>query len=174
MSFFTSIFGGKSGRARYQPLYRAIVAAARDPDWYRDGRVPDTIDGRFDMVAAILSLVLLRLEREGARAGGASALIAELFIEDMEGTVRQLGIGDLMVGKHVGNMMGAVGGRLTALRTAIEEGADLAGPVRRNVFHDAPPSPEAVDHVAARLQRFHDGLGALPSEHILAGELPAL
>jgi cytochrome b pre-mRNA-processing protein 3 len=50
------------------PLYNQIVAKAREPHWYIEGQVPDSIDGRFDMVAAILSLVLLRLEDSGSYA----------------------------------------------------------------------------------------------------------
>lgn len=149
------------------------MAAAREPRWYAEGGVPDTIDGRFDMVVAVLALVLLRLEREGCETSAASALLAETFIEDMEGTVRQLGIGDLKVGKHVGNMMGAVGGRLTSFRSAIEADSGFAEPVRRNIFHDAPPSDESVRYVADRLDRLHRSLVALPIDRILAGEVPA-
>ena len=65
MSFFQRIFGETKQREPLQPLYRAIVAKGRVPAWYREGHVPDTLDGRFDMIAAVLSLVLLRLEQEG-------------------------------------------------------------------------------------------------------------
>lgn len=148
------------------------MAKARDPSWYRDGGVPDTIDGRFDMIVAVLALVLLRLERDGRETSEAAALLAELFIEDMEGTVRQLGIGDLMVGKHVGNMMGAVGGRLTAFREAIESGSGFEAPVRRNIFRDSPLSEEAVRSVAERLERFHNSLGEAATADILGGKIP--
>lgn len=167
MTLLQRIFGGRSGRARLEPLYRAIVAAARDPAWYRDGQVPDTIDGRFDMVAALTALVLLRLEGE-AEAKAEAVLLTELFIDDMEGTVRQIGIGDLVVGKHVGRMVGALGGRLGAFR----ESAELGAAVRRNIFHDAPPSEDGPAWVAERLERFRDGLAAAPLERLLAGELP--
>ena len=59
MSFLARIFGERQQRERYRPLYRAVVAAARDPLWYREGGVSDTINGRFDMLAAVLALVLL-------------------------------------------------------------------------------------------------------------------
>ena len=65
MSFLQKFFPDKRQRAALAPLYAAIVAEARDPFWYREGQVPDTIDGRFDMVAAVTALVLLRLEAEG-------------------------------------------------------------------------------------------------------------
>ena len=64
------------------PLYSAIVVEARRPDWYRAG-VPDTIDGRFDMVASVLSLVLLRLEREGPEPRSSQTLLTETFVDDM-------------------------------------------------------------------------------------------
>ena len=87
--------------------------------------MPDTLDGRFDMIAAILALVLLRLEAEGEAGRGPSVLLTEIFIDDMDGTLRQIGIGDYVVGKHVGRMMGALGGRLAAFRAGRRAG--LAG-----------------------------------------------
>ena len=64
-------------------LYRRIVAAAREPAWYQAGMVPDTVDGRFDVVALVLALVLLRLEREDE--GQFSADLTERSIADMDG-----------------------------------------------------------------------------------------
>ena len=113
------------------------------------------------MVAALLSLALLRLEREGAAAKDDSVLLTELFIADMDGSIRQMGIGDLMVGKHLGWMMGALGGRLTAFRDA-GAGA-LDAPVGRNIYPDSPPSAEALFFVSARLGRFRDTLAAWPA-----------
>ena len=80
MSFLSRIFGsGRSDRARMLPLYRAIVAEGRDPVWYRDGRVPDTIDGRFDVIAAVMALLLLRLEHEeNGETRRATTLLTEL------------------------------------------------------------------------------------------------
>lgn len=149
-----------------------MVRTAREPAWYLEGGVPDTLDGRFDMIAATLALVLLRLESEGKVHSQASVMIAELFIEDMDGSIRQMGIGDLMVGKHVGKMMSALGGRLTAFREAIREGSGFGHPVRRNIFHDGPPSEEAVAFVAAKLESFHEELGRRPANQILAGAIP--
>ena len=118
MSFLARIFGGKSEREAYRPLYDAVVNAARDPAWYIEGQVPDTMDGRFDMIAAVTALVLLRLEAEGEAGRGPSVLLTETFIDDMDATLRQMGVGDHVVGKHVGRMMSALGGRLAAFREA--------------------------------------------------------
>lgn len=171
MSFLTRIFGGRSERAALDPLYRAIVAAGRDPAWYRAG-VPDTLDGRFDVIASLLALVLLRMEKEGALARRPSVLLTEVFIDDMDGTVRQMGIGDQVVGKHVGRMMSALGGRLAAFREAEGDADAFAGAVRRNVFRDAPPSEGAVVSVSARLSGFRSALADMAYGDLLAGRLP--
>ena len=167
VSLLTRMFGSAGARDALAPLYRAVVARGRDPAWYREGAVPDTIDGRFDMIAAVLALVLLRLEAEGEAGRRPSVLLTEIFIDDMDGTLRQIGIGDHVVGKHVGRMMGALGGRLAAFREGPFEAA-----VRRNIFHESPPSDGAVLSVAARLQCLADALAATDLDALLAGRLP--
>lgn len=171
MSFLTRIFGGRSERAALEPLYVAIVERGRDPIWYREGGVPDTLDGRFDMLASLLALVLLRMEQEGAAARRSTVLLTETFIEDMDGTVRQMGIGDHVVGKHVGRMMSALGGRLAAYREAEDEAA-FAAAVRRNIFRDAPAPEAAPELVARRLAGFRGALGAVAYPELLEGKLP--
>lgn len=170
MSFFTRIFGSRkrSGEGLV-PLYTAIVAEARDPAWYRDGAVPDTLDGRFDMIAALLTLVLLRLEAAGLASD--SVALTETFIADMDGSVRQMGIGDMMVGKHVGRMVSALGGRLSAFRAAGDGSLEPA--VVRNIFHESPPSAQAVAFVTARLERFRESVAALAPAALLEGKLTA-
>ena len=172
MSLLQRIFGETRERAALDPLYRAVVAAGRDPVWYREGGVPDTLDGRFDMIAAVLALILIRLEQEGEEGRAPSVLLTEIFIDDMDGTLRQIGIGDYVVGKHVGRMMSALGGRLAAFRDAGAAGGDLRAAVRRNIFHEAPPSEQAPALVAERLERFRGALGAAPLAGLLEGRLP--
>lgn len=171
MSLFQRIFGEKKQRAPLLPLYEAIVAKGRRPAWYLDGKVPDTLDGRFDMIAAILSLVLLRLEKEDEAVRGQTVLLTEIFIDDMDGTLRQLGVGDYVVGKHVGRMMSALGGRLGALREAVASG-DFRGAVARNIYREEVPSDAALAFVADGLARFSAGLEAASAADILAGRLP--
>lgn len=167
MSLLARMFGETRERAALAPLYRAVVERGRDPAWYRDFGVPDTIDGRFDMIAAILALALIRLEAEGEEGRRASVLLTEIFIDDMDATLRQIGIGDYVVGKHVGRMMSALGGRLGALRER-----PFGAAVRRNIFHESPPSEESVEAVAGRLEELADALAATALETLLAGRLP--
>ncbi|MGI4731881.1 MAG: ubiquinol-cytochrome C chaperone family protein [Janthinobacterium lividum] len=159
------------------PLYNAIVLRARAPHWYLDGAVPDTVDGRFDMVAAVLSTVLLRMEGE-AGAAVPSARLTERFVEDMDGQLRQLGIGDIVVGKHIGKMMSMLGGRLGAYRdgfAALDRGdgeTSLAEAVVRNVFRGAAPVPAALDHVRSNLAALRERLAVVPLAVFVAGDLP--
>ena len=173
MSFLQRIFGRTDRRVAFDPLYRAIVASAREPAWYREGSVPDTVDGRFGLVAALTALVLLRLEKEGEAGREPAVLLTELFVADMDASLRQIGIGDYVVGKHIGRLMGALGGRLGTLREARAQRAPLEPFVRRNIFHDAPPSDEAAAWVSERLERIATALDAEPLAALLAGAMPA-
>jgi cytochrome b pre-mRNA-processing protein 3 len=134
--------------------------------------VPDTLEGRFDMLATIVALALIRLEAEGDRARAESVALTEIFIDDMDGTLRQIGIGDFVVGKHVGKLVGALGGRLGALRDALPDQAALEPAVRRNVFRDGPASDVEVAWAAARLRGLHERLAATAVEPLLAGAFP--
>ena len=166
------LFGDRDERSGLAPLYRAIVTEGRLPFWYREGRVPDTLDGRFDMIAALLSLVLLRLEGEGERGRGPSALLTEVFVDDMDGQLRQMGIGDIVVGKHIGKMRAALGGRLTAYREGLAEGGDLEGALERNLYRGEPIEQAAVAAVAGRLRGFSEALRATPFDALVQGRLP--
>jgi cytochrome b pre-mRNA-processing protein 3 len=126
------------------------------------------------MVATMVALALLRLEAEGGAAKAESVRLTETFIDDMDGTLRQLGIGDFVVGKHVGKLVGALGGRLGALREALEKGAPLEPVVRRNVFREGPADEAQLGFVAGRLRRLHEALAGTGMEPLLAGALPPL
>lgn len=172
LALLSRLFGDRRERSALRPLYDALVAAAREPAWYRDGGVPDTLEGRFDMVATMLALALLRLEAEGDRAKADSVALTEIFIDDMDGTLRQIGIGDFVVGKHVGKLVGALGGRLGALREALPGGGGLEPAVRRNLFRDGPATDAQVAWVADRLRRLNDRLAGTAMEPLLAGAFP--
>ncbi len=152
-------------------LYNAVVARARQPHWYLDGGVADDVDGRFDTIAAVLSMVLLRLEDEGQPAAALNASLAECFVDDMDGQLRQIGIGDIMVGKHIGRMMGMLGGRLGAYREGLAHGS-LAEPLVRNLYRGKAPAPAAIAHVDAALTGFRADLNGVGLDRLREGMLP--
>lgn len=155
-------------RAALRPLWHRTVEISREPEWYATCGVADTVPGRFDMVTAVLSLVLLRLEQ--ARCGAETALLTELFVEDMDGQLRESGVGDVVVGKHVGKLMATLGGRLGAYRAALAEDDDgaLAEAVRRNVTVNEGVGPEPL---AMRLRELADRLFATEADELLAGRI---
>ncbi|HEY6817615.1 MAG TPA: ubiquinol-cytochrome C chaperone family protein [Croceibacterium sp.] len=174
MSMLARLFRPKAAadadpREALRPLWHRIVALSRDPAFYRDDGVADSVPGRFDMISMLLAVVLLRLERDRvlAREG---ALLTELFIEDMDGQLRESGVGDVVVGKKVGKLVSVLGGRLGALREARASGerATLEATLARNVTMQDGRGTEAL---AARLQAFDDQVAALDSKTLLAGGL---
>ncbi|MCB2072200.1 MAG: hypothetical protein H6917_14340 [Novosphingobium sp.] len=171
VSFLSRIFGrsgflgSKDDRAHVRPLWHHVVAIAREPRWYADFGVADTVGGRFDAITLILSLVLLRMEREESLIEP-SVRLTELFVEDMDGQLRQNGIGDLVVGKHIGRLMSVLGGRLGAIREALPQGEDaLAQVVARNVTLTDGADPAKLAHEAKELA---NRLECLSADEIIA------
>jgi cytochrome b pre-mRNA-processing protein 3 len=170
MRLLQRLFGAPD-RGTAPALYDAVVALGRAPHWYEAGQVPDTIDGRFDMIAAVLAMVLLRLEAEPAGIPQSTAL-AECFIADMDSQLREIGIGDVVVGKHLGKMMGMLGGRLGAYREGLAAGS-MHETLVRNVYRGTPPGDAAIEHVERELLALRATFAATPLDPFLAGELRA-
>ena len=172
MSLFARLFGTQSDpREQWRPLWHTIVEQAREPDWYRMCGVADTVEGRFDMITLVLSLVLLRMEGDEELAPH-TALVTELFVEDMEGQLREAGIGDPTVGKKIGTLMSSMGGRLGTYRTALgdEDRAALAEALRRNVTMAQEDEAHAL---AERMMRLHKRLERTERQQLRAGEIAA-
>lgn len=169
MTLLQRLFG-RQDRGTAPALYQAIVARAREPHWYLEGAVPDTVDGRFDMIAAVLVLVLLRLEQAPEGIAPSTAL-AECFVDDMDGQLREIGIGDIVVGKHIGRMMGMLGGRLGAFRTGLAEGT-LRPALVRNLYRGEAPDDAALAYVESALLALRHALAATTVTTIVSGALP--
>ena len=172
MGLIQRIFGRTADpAAAMRPLYEQIVARARQPHWYEEGGVPDTIDGRFDMVAGVLSLVLLRLEPE-QDARQESVWLTETFVADMDGQLREIGIGDVSVGKQMGKMMSALGGRLGAYRDGMRAADDeaLSAAIRRNIFREEPAPGGGVAHIASEMRAYARDLARSATPALLVGK----
>lgn len=169
MSFLDRLFSAtRDPRETVRPLWGRVVEEARAPDWYREGGVADTLEGRFDMVTLVLALVVLRMERSEALAPQ-TAPLTEIFVEEMDGQLRQSGVGDLMVGKQIGRLMATLGGRMGALRAALAgPGGALGEVVERNVtLSDSADVPA----IAARLGALAGRLDATEDTALMAGEI---
>ncbi len=153
------------------PLYQAIVGEARDPFWYSEGEVPDTLDGRFDMLAAVGALVMVRLEEAGEEGRHPQVMLTEIFVDDMDGQLREAGIGDIIVGKHVGRMLAALGGRIGAYRDGLNSAPALNDALVRNLYRGVAPDPGALAKVAERMKVLEAQLKQAALADILSGRV---
>lgn len=155
-------------REAIRPLWHRMIEIAREKPWYAQYGVADTVAGRFDAVALVMALVMLRMEGEEALIEP-SARLTELFVEDMDGQLRQSGIGDLVVGKHVGKLMSALGGRIVALREGLEQDdAALAQVLERNMTLLTSADTTAL---AAQVRHLHRQIAALATPDLLAARI---
>ncbi len=152
--------------------YTAIVAQARQSGFYARLHVPDTIDGRFEMIMLHMILVLNRLRGEGGAVADFSQELFDLFFADMDGSLREMGVGDLGVPKKVKKMAEAFYGRAAAFGEAIGSGSrqQLVEAVERNLFA-GEGDPLAAGAIAGYLRAAADGLAGQTTDEIMAGAL---
>ena len=132
-------------------LFDAVTAEARDPHWYVEGGIPDTLDGRFAMLATIAALAIVRLEQLGEDGNWLSVALTERFIDVMEAEHRELGLGDPSVGKTVRKLVGLLSGRVDLIRSAVAGASKWRGCVRRSLYKDEPAG-DALAHASASLK----------------------
>jgi cytochrome b pre-mRNA-processing protein 3 len=145
--------------SRGAELFDAVTAAARKPHWYIEGAVPDTLNGRFAMLAALMAIALVRLERDGKAGNAVSVALTERFIEVMESEHRELGVGDPTLGKTVRKLVGMLARRTESWRSAIAGSADWIEATRTSLYKDNVAA-DALRHSAAELERWSARLGA--------------
>ena len=170
MSLLNRLLGRPDpAQEQVRPLWLKVVEIAREPDWYARGGIADSVPGRFDAITLVLALVMLRMERDPALSAP-SGRLTELFVNDMDGQLRQSGIGDLSVGKQIGKLMGALGGRIEAFRAGLAESEDAAliAAVDRNLTFGENGNPAAV---ASEIRALSAALARLSDDELLAGKI---
>jgi len=159
--------------ATAETLNRQIVEAARRPALFAEYGVPDTLDGRYEMVCLHAHLVLRRLKAEhAATAGLAQALFDRMFLEFDQG-LREAGAGDLGVARRIKQMATGFYGRIAAYDAGLAEAAPgvLEEALRRNAYGTVTPSDAAVARLAVLARRTDEALAAQPVGEIMAGRL---
>lgn len=126
-------------------LYCSAVAAARTPFNYRELGVPDTLDGRFDLVGLYVFLLIRRLQTVPAAGAALAQAVFDAMFSDMDLNLREMGVGDLSVGKRVRAMWEAFHGRANAYQGPLDTGDSqgLAAALARNVWRDPSRLPPA-------------------------------
>lgn len=151
-------------------LFDAATALAREAHWYVEGQVPDTLDGRFAVLATVIALVLVRLEREGEAGNVASVALTERFIHVMESEHRELGLGDPTLGKTVRKLVGSLARRTELWRTATSDDSEWAAATRGSLYKEEAAGP-AVVHSGTALEQLWATLQGRTLEQLDRGEL---
>ena len=151
-------------------LFEAATMMAREPHWYLEGAVPDTLDGRFAVLATVLALVLVRLEQEGDEDDRMSVALTERFIEVMESEHRELGLGDPTLGKTVRKLVGSLSSRTDLWRSAVQGDIEWHSATRESLYK-AEVAKAALEHSAHSLERLSDRLGNADLDQLSQGHL---
>ena len=162
---------GRRERAGFD-LYAALVTAARDPFFYRHLGVPDTVDGRFDLIGLHAFLVIQRLQRDRPPGPGLAQAVFDAMFSDMDMNLREMGVGDLSVGKKVRAMWEALHGRAQAYAAALDAADDaaLCAALTRNVWRGVAPAG-AAERLARLTQQQWAHLAGQPLAAFAAGRV---
>lgn len=173
MMFF-GLFGKKNGNAAIVARqYEILTEVARQPALYQAFNVPDTVMGRFEMLSAVL-ILYFRRTRSSARAGQEIAQeIIDAFFEDVDHSIRELGVGDVSVPKRMKKFAGMFYGRLESYAAALDGGdrAALAEALRRNIYPKAGEAAPAMAALAAYLFEAERVLASRGEDAVEAGQL---
>jgi cytochrome b pre-mRNA-processing protein 3 len=181
------------GRNAAETLYGEIVSAARAPEFYRDLGVPDTVEGRFEMVALHLVLVVDRLGQEGPSGANLARHLNETCITDLDDNMREIGIGDLSVPRKVKKAAAALFDRHRDLLTAIaDENTETLQALLQRDIGQLPASKNVasknvasnnvgvtsggathvnIDALARHVLKLHALVAAAPTDSLLDGQI---
>jgi cytochrome b pre-mRNA-processing protein 3 len=167
---------GRDRKTNIARLYGAIVAQARASVFYADYGVPDTVGGRFDMLALHVHLLVRRLNGEDAKLRAVGQVLLERFFADLDGNLRELGISDLSVPREMRGLADAFYGRVERYDAALKERGDqpLTAALWRNVFAGRDDTRVGAERLARYVRRTEESLAACASDRIVAGELALL
>jgi len=132
-------------------LFSAATAEARKRHWYVEGAVPDTLDGRFAVLATITSLVMVRIEQFGEEGTATSVALTERFVEVMETEHRELGLGDPTLGRTGRKLVGSLSRRVALWRSGVAGDREWADVSLASLYKDDVPA-NALAHSAAALR----------------------
>jgi cytochrome b pre-mRNA-processing protein 3 len=164
-------FTGSELRSTAMRLYSRIVEQARSPEFYRSLGVPDSPTGRFDMVALHGILVMRRLTSEGNSAGLAQELSDTMFA-DLDRNLREMGVGDLSVGKHMKKLASHYFGRVEAYEDGLVGNEQLLqDALRRNLYATAKPAPAQIAAMAGYVRAAAASLKQQPLASFSAGSI---
>ncbi len=171
---FRTLFCRSQWDEAAEVLYSLAVAQARHPVFYTRLGVADTVDGRFDMVVLHAFLLLHRLGTEPDTTAALAQALFDVMLEDMDRSLREMGVSDLQVGRKVKVMAQAFYGRAAAYDAAVQatEGRLLQAALERNVYRGTPPTQEgSLDILATYVRAAVVALAMQSFTELLAGRV---
>jgi cytochrome b pre-mRNA-processing protein 3 len=163
------LFGRNALEGPARALYETAVRQAREPAFYAALGVPDSVDGRFELVALHGFLLMRRLKSIDAGGGRLAQALFDIMFADMDASLREMGAGDLGVGKRVKTMAKGFLGRIAAYETGLENPAELQAALRRNLYGTVEPSAGALAAMAGYAREAAESLKNQPDSALLAG-----
>ena len=155
-----------------EAAYRQVVEQARRPEFFREIGVPDTVDGRFELIALHAFLYLRRLKRDHPRTAPLGQRFFDTMFTDFDRSLREMGTGDLSVGREIKRMAQAFYGRIDAYERGLARDDSVLKPaLARNLYGTATASPGSLDAMAAYLRREAARLDMEPLAGLLKGEV---
>lgn len=153
--------------SKAEKLYNALVDKSRNQSFYTDLGIPDTVDGRFDLIVSHVVLVMMRLDE--LKAYEFNQKLFDVMFLDMDRACREMGIGDLSVPKQIKKMMLALNGRLQVYKQSLDSNdpESLEQSLQKNIFGDATNSDHAcIKHIASYLKSNYDMLNTKTVDEI--------
>jgi len=167
------IFGTSSVQRCADVLYGKAVEQARQTDFYDHMGVPDTVDGRFEMIALHVFLILRRLKQSKEKGNETAQAVFDTMFTDMDRGLRELGAGDLGVARRVKVMAKAFYGRVSAYELALtsDDDAALTEAAFRNIFRGEEIERENAILVSSYMKHQDENLAAQTLETLLDGKV---
>ena len=165
-------FGRNQLRDAAERAYHAVVEQARRPEFFTAFGVPDTLDGRFELICLHAFLYLHRLRAEDAPGAALGQRFVDTMFADFDRSLREIGTGDLSVGRQVKRMAAAFYGRIRAYDGGLAvDDAELAAALARNLYGTAAATPEQLERASAYLRREATNLAGQSGAPLLAGDV---
>jgi cytochrome b pre-mRNA-processing protein 3 len=167
-----SFSGHNSAHAAADTAYGRVVEQARQPVFFAEYGVPDTLDGRFELICLHAFLYLHRLKADRPQASPFSQCFFDRMFADFDRSLREMGVGDLSVGKHVKRMARAFYGRILSYESGLAgDDAALAAALARNVFGTVSAPESASDAMASYVRSAVRALRSQSAADLLAGDI---
>lgn len=158
-----------------EALYRIIMRQSRQPSLFAACAIPDTPDGRYDILAVHVHMALRRIKDQGDDAQAAAQALFDLMFRDMDTNLREMGIGDMGIAPRIKKLAQGFYGRMESYDAGLDADdgeATLIAALERNVYrHGLPEDGDAVRCLARYVRRQHDHVATQPVADVIAGRI---